>query len=312
MNSIAMKARAKINLYLDVLARRDDGYHDLIMIMQSLALYDSIFIKKVHKPNYLKLVTNLPWLPCDERNLAHKAASYLIKRFNISDGIFIELHKVIPASAGLGGGSADCAAVLVGMRNLFDLPMSNDDLIEIGLQFGADVPFCVKRGCALAEGIGDRLTALPPAPAAHVLLVRPPVPVSTAEIFRSYAKDDAAHNKSERHGDVNELQKSISRNDFHTMASQLYNALEPITAKKHPIILDIKSELIQLGAAGAMMSGSGPTVFGLFDNFAQADAAKGAIKEAHPNFTEVFLTKFYNTNAESGRNSRQRNGITHL
>ena len=284
-----MRARAKINLYLDVLSKREDSYHELSTIMQSLAIYDGIYIKKIYKPNYLKLVSNLSWLPCDERNLVHQAASYMIKRFDVKEGIFIELKKMIPASAGLGGGSADCAATLVGIRNLFNLPIKDSELVEIGARFGADVPFCLMRGCCLATGIGEKLQRLPSMPHAYVLLVRPPVAVSTPEVFRDFSID----NKS-RPTDLDELIKSIGDKNLKGVTNNLYNALEENVCKKYPIISAVKAKLIKHGAAGALMSGSGPTVFGIFERRNAGFAAMHSIKSAYPEFSEVFLTTFYN------------------
>jgi len=291
MDQTYLRARAKINLFLDILGKREDGYHELVTIMQSLMLYDGLHVKKIHKPGYLKMICNLPWLPCDEKNLAYRAAQYMIGQYGISEGVFLELRKAIPASAGLGGGSADCAAALVGMRNLFGLPVSNAELIEIGAKFGADVPFCLMRGTVLAQGIGERLTRLPPAPFSYVVLVKPPIAVSTAEIFRTYRHEDKPPAP-----DIMIMQNSIRNQDYDSMAANMYNALEHVTIARHPIIAEIKGELLDLGADGAMMSGSGPTVFGIFDTRQKALAAMRAMKAAYPDYNEIFLTRFYTTN----------------
>jgi len=291
MEIINIKARAKINLYLDVLGRRDDGYHDVSGIMQSIALFDEITIKKVYKPDYLKLVNNLSWLPNDERNLAYQAAKYLIENFGgeqgINAGIFIELNKTIPASAGLGGGSADCAAVLVGVRNLFRLPISNEQLQKIGARFGADVPFCIMRGCAIASGIGDLLAPLPAPPFCFVLLVRPNILVSTGDIFRSLIPAPPPERTAAK------MAQAIKNKSYSGMLAQMHNTLEATTAQAYPIIREIKSALMAQGADAAMMSGSGPTVFGLFKRHHAANAALKAIKALYPDFNEIFLTKFY-------------------
>lgn len=258
MNYMYLKARAKINIFLDVLGKREDGYHELKTIMQTINLYDNIFVKKIPECE-LKLKCNLPWLPLDERNLIHKAASLLIKNYNIKDGIFIELTKNIPVAAGLAGGSADCAATLIGIRNIFNLNISNIELMKIGKTLGADVPYCIMRGTALAEGIGEKLKRISPFPNVYVLIVKPPINVSTASVFKKL--DDKVVNT---HPNIQNMIKNIEYNDINKISHKLYNVLETVTIEDYPIIAEIKNSMINYGAIGSLMSGSGPTVFGFY------------------------------------------------
>jgi len=290
MEQIYMRARAKINLALDITGVRTDRYHEISTVMQCIALYDSLHIKKVYKPDYLKLVNNLAWLPNDERNLAYRAAKYLKDRFAIEDGIFINIEKAIPASAGLGGGSADCAAALLGIRDLFRLPINNEEIRVLSVQFGADVPFCVMRGCAHATGIGEVLTPLPPVPHMHIVLVKPPVIVSTEDVFRGFDLNAvAAHDRP----DMERVIHGIKNCDLTEICAGMANVLESVTAREYPIIDELKGFLMDRGAEAAMMTGSGPTVFGIFkDNAAATDAAK-ALQSVYSDFDEIFVTRPY-------------------
>ncbi|MDR2167002.1 MAG: 4-(cytidine 5'-diphospho)-2-C-methyl-D-erythritol kinase [Clostridiales bacterium] len=286
MEEINIKAAAKINLALDIKNKRDDGYHEVATIMHSTALFDNLFIKKVYKPDYLKVVSNIVWLPTDDKNLAYRAAEYLKARFAVETGIFVNLTKNIPVSAGLGGGSANCAAALKGVRNLFKLPLTDADLAELGAKFGADVPFCVKGGAALATGIGEKLTPLRKLPFCHILLVKPPVIVSTEEVFRDF---DPA--KVKARPDIEKLVYFLENKDLSGLAANMVNVLESVTAAQNPIIYAIKEEIMALGALGAAMTGSGPTVFGIFERRESAERAMAVIKAKYPDFTEIFLTK---------------------
>jgi 4-diphosphocytidyl-2-C-methyl-D-erythritol kinase len=287
MEQITVKARAKINVALDVVGKRADGYHELKTVMQTLYLHDVVTIKKVRKENYLKLSCSKDWLPTDERNLAYRAADYMLKTYGLDSGVYIELEKNIPVAAGLAGGSSDCAAVLVGMRNLYNLPLSLNDLAETGVRFGADVPYCVKRGTMLAEGIGERLTRLPPFPDAHVLLVKPPVSVSTAEVFGEYVLEN-------RRIEFDGLLKFIAEKNLCGICSMMENALESVTARKFGIITDIKETMAQNGALGCLMSGSGPTVFGLFDGTEDVRKAANAVRARFPEIKDIIPTRIFN------------------
>ena len=285
-NHLYIKARAKINLALDITGKRDDGYHEISTIMQSIELCDGIYLKKVYKPNYLKLVSTAKWLPTNERNLAYQAANYLKKRFNIDEGVFINIEKNIPSSAGLGGGSADCAATLVGMRNLFNLPLTNKDLAELSVQFGADVPFCIIKGCAHAKGIGEILRPIHSLPNMYIVLIKPGIFVSTAEIFK-----ELNLTKLGKRPDIERMIYALKHKDIKGIALSMGNVLESVTTRKHPIIAEIKDFLMNKGAFAAMMTGSGSTVFGLFVSPQNAYKAANAAKKAYPDFREIFITK---------------------
>lgn len=289
MNHIILKAQAKINLALDVTGKRPDGYHTLRTVMQSVALCDSVYIKKINKPGYLKVVTSVPYLPADERNIAYKAANLLIKRYNLTEGVFIKLEKRIPVSAGLAGGSADCSAVLSGMKRLFNLTISRRELMSIGLELGADVPFCLARGTALAEGVGEELTKLRPMPKAWILLVKPAAIVSTAEVFKAFVPNDTVTRP-----DIDRLIECIAKGDLPGIGAHMANALESVTAKLHPVIGELKALMLSNGALGAVMSGSGPTVVGLFAGRQAVMTAQAAVRLRYPNFTDVISTQTYN------------------
>ena len=271
-NSVSLRSCAKINLALNVTEKRTDGYHNLETIMQPIALFDDIKIKRIDKPEYFKLVTNLPYLPTDGRNIAVKAATALMGRFEIKQGIFISVEKRIPISAGLGGGSSNGACVLLGLKKLFDLPISEAELNEIALKLGADVPFFLHNKTMLAEGVGEILTEVKKPPEAYYLLVKPDFPVSTAEIFGELSAVDAVH------PDVGEILNKIEAGDLAGMCRAMGNSLEGVTMKKHPIIGRIKEAMMNYGALGALMSGSGPTVFGVFSEKSAAVEVKKKIE----------------------------------
>ena len=275
-------AHAKINLSLDILSRRPDGYHDVRMIMQSLKLADRIALQKTDEAGII-LETDAPDIPKDDRNLCVKAAGLLFRRFSLPGGIRIDLKKHIPAAAGLAGGSSDAAAVLHGMRELYQLPLSDMELIEEGKKIGADVPFCILGGTALSEGIGEQLTRISAVLPFTVLLVKPPVSVSTKEIYEAFDRTAP----SER-PDTEGMLLALQTGNAAGIAGRLVNVLEPVTAAMHPEIRQIRETLLCLGAAGARMSGSGPTVFGLFKEKAAAADAEKTVRELFPDaFTAV-------------------------
>lgn len=289
LDEIRLKARAKINLTLDVTGRRTDGYHTIKMIMQTIALYDGVYMKKIKKPG-IRLKSNLNWLPADERNLAYKAAQMIKEEFHIEHGIFIELNKRIPVAAGLAGGSTDCAAVLVGMNRLFGLHLSKENLMEYGLRMGADVPYCIMRGTALAQGIGEELTPIrPECPFCYVVLVKIPVSVSTAFVYQHLSLEQL-----KKHPDTDKMIKAIQNQDLDTIAGGLCNVLETVTIPLHSRIGEIKKRLIELGALGSLMSGSGPTVFGLFREQETAKTAAARLKE-ELDIRDVIVTAIYHT-----------------
>jgi len=287
---INLRAHAKINFALDVLNKRDDEYHNIKTVMQTLWLHDAILIRRIDKFPY-KFICDVRHVPTDERNIVNKAAKLIIENYNIKDGVFIKLTKRIPVAAGLGGGSADCAATLVGMRKLFNLKITNNELMEIGKSLGADVPFCIKRGSVVAEGIGEILTSI--VNKGHretfIVLIRPPVYVSTKDVFAEF--DISRINTRP---DFNGIVNALASGNAASLSSKLCNSLEDVTIKKYPIIAEIKEELLKNGALGALMSGSGPTVFGIFDNKQVALDAMRKTRQKNPKIRESFLTTMYN------------------
>ena len=292
MKEIRLKARAKINLTLDVTGKREDGYHLLETIMQTVVLYDGIYMKKLEKPE-IKLKTNLHWLPTDERNLAWKAANLMRETYGIEEGVFIEIDKRIPVAAGLAGGSTDCAAVLVGMNRLFDLHLSQKKLEELAGKLGSDIPYCVRRGTVLCEGVGEIMTDVEhPCPDCHVVLAKLPVSVSTVSVYKGLKWDQV-----EEHPDTEAMLKAMEEKDVAKMGELLCNVLETVTIEMHPTIAKIKNRLMELGAEGALMSGSGPTVFALFKERDKARKAAAQVKKEFE-LKDSVATRIYHTARE--------------
>lgn len=289
MDKIQLKALAKINLGLDVLRRREDGYHEVKMIMQTINLYDELEIRKVKHPG-IQVKTNLYYLPTNENNLVYKAAKLLMDEFRIRDGLSIQLQKKIPVAAGMAGGSSDGAAVLWGMNQLYGLGLSRRALMERGVRLGADVPYCVLRGTALAEGIGERLKTLPSMPKCYLLIAKPGISVSTRFVYENLHANDL---RREQHPDVDAMIGALEKKDLALLASRMGNVLEEVTIPAHPVIQEIKTCMLEAGALGAMMSGSGPTVFGIFENQARARKAFRAVKGARL-ARQIYLTVPYN------------------
>ena len=287
MKSVVIKARAKINITLDVTGRRDDGYHFVKMLMQTIALYDTVTVKKVPKKG-IWVSCDVRWVPCDERNLAYKAAKLIMDNFDIYGGVAINIHKRIPVSAGLAGGSTDCAAVLKAMNMLFELGLSQKELMDLGFKLGSDVPFCVMEGTALAEGLGEKLTPVAPCPGMDIVLVKLPVSVSTATVYKMLDSEEMTF-----HPDTERAVAAIKNGDKAAIAESLSNVLEPVTAKMHPRIKDIKAELIKNGALGALMSGSGPTVYGIFEDKRTACRVADRIR-SRMNIKSVIVTRTEN------------------
>ena len=273
MEKIDLKALGKINLGLDVLGRRENGYHDVRMVMQTIYLYDQIRIEKAKEPG-IQIYTNLFYLPVNENNLAYRAADLLMKEFGIKEGVKITLDKHIPVAAGMAGGSSNAAAVLYGINRMFSLGLTQKELMVRGVSLGADVPYCIMRGTVLAEGIGEVLTPLAAMPRCYVLIAKPPISVSTKVV---YEKLDS--HKIEVHPDIDGIIDGLKLHDLRKVAACMGNVLENVTIEEYPVIEDIKKIMIREGALNAMMSGSGPTVFGLFDDKRRARQAAFGIKE---------------------------------
>ena len=287
MNKIELKALGKINLGLDVLGRRENGYHDVRMVMQTLYLYDQITITKKEKPG-IELKTNLFYLPVDENNLAYRAAKLLMDEFGIEEGVSIYLDKHIPVAAGMAGGSSNAAAVLFGINRMFDLGLSQQELMDRGVTLGADVPYCIMRGTVLAEGIGEILTPLPALPKCYVLIAKPPISVSTKLV---YEKLDS--HEIEDHPDIDGILAGLEAQDIEKVAACMGNVLEKVTIEEYPVIEDIKNVMKEEGALNAMMSGSGPTVFGIFDNKHLARKAADKIRKMEL-AKQVYVTNVHN------------------
>ena len=273
MKQIELKALAKINLGLDVLGRRENGYHDVRMVMQSIYLYDEVKLEKTAEQG-ITVVSNLSFLPTGDGNIAYKAARLLKEEFQITEGIKITLNKHIPVAAGLAGGSSNAAAVLFGMNRMFRLGLSQKELMERGVRLGADVPYCIMRGTVLAEGIGEKLSVLPAMPKCTVLIAKPPVSVSTKVVYEALDAKEITE-----HPDIDGIIKGLKNNSLKEVAACMGNVLEDVTIPKHPVIKQIKQEMKSAGALNAMMSGSGPTVFGLFESRAAAREAQRRIRE---------------------------------
>lgn len=292
MNQIELKALAKINLGLDVLGKRENGYHDVRMIMQSIYLYDEVKIEKKDTPE-IEVVSNLNFLPTGEDNIAYKAARLLQEEFKISDGVKITLKKHIPVAAGLAGGSSNAAAVLFGMNRMFRLGLSQKSLMERGVKLGADVPYCIMRGTVLAEGIGEELHKLSAMPKCTVLIAKPPVSVSTKTVYEALDSKEITE-----HPDIDGIIEGLERQDLKKIAGCMGNVLEDVTIPMHPVIDEIKQVMKECGALGAMMSGSGPTVFGLFESRAGARDAQRRIRE------KALTRQVYVTNIHSVRRNQ--------
>lgn len=276
-------AYAKINLSLDVTGRRADGYHEVCMVMQTVRLADELTFERTEEPG-IYLTCNDPSIPCDERNLVWQAADMLLRRRD-AGGIRIHLEKHIPHAAGLAGGSSDAAATLRAVNDIFDMGLTDEELCHCGVRIGADVPYCIMGGTALAKGIGEKLTVLSPMPACAIVLARPDVDVPTGKVYRDL---DALPSYS--HPDVRAQVESLQRADLDGVVKRLGNVLETVTAADHPEIGQIERELMEQGALGALMSGSGATVFGIFRDRQTAEKAAACVKNAGP-AVDVFVTE---------------------
>lgn len=289
MDKIQLKALAKINLGLDVLRRREDGYHEVKMIMQTIGLHDDLEIRKT-KTSGIQVKTNLYYLPTNENNLVYKAAKLLMDEFQIQDGVSIQLKKRIPVAAGMAGGSSDGAAVLWGINQMYGLGLSMQALMERGVRLGADVPYCIQRGTALAEGIGEKLSVLPPMPKCTILIAKPGISVSTKFVYENLHANDL---KPEQHPNVDSMIEAMRQKDLGLLCSRMGNVLETVTIPAYPVINEIKRTMMDNGAIGSMMSGSGPTVFGIFDSPSAAKQAMKAVRAAKL-AKQICLTTPYN------------------
>ena len=263
---------AKINLGLDVLGKREDGYHEVRMIMQTIRMYDILDIRKKKKPGIV-LTTNLPFIPTDRKNLVYKAAEMLMEEFGVEEGLSIKLCKFIPVAAGMAGGSSDAAAAFIGVNRMFRLGLTEEQLMERAVKVGADVPYCIMRGTALAEGIGEKLTRLPKVPKCYVLVGKPGINVSTKTAYENLNLAGIG-----KHPDIDGMLECLKEKDLTGICDRLENVLETVTIKEYPIIEKVKKHLMDQGAKGALMSGSGPTIFAIFEDKKTADDAMESLR----------------------------------
>lgn len=284
---IRQKAYAKINLGLDVLRRRPDGYHEVKMIMQTVDICDDLTFEKREEPGIGFLIEGSDLL-ADENNLVYRAAALLMGRRQIREGVSITLQKRIPIAAGMAGGSADAAAALRGLNELFEMGYSVEELKEIGVALGADIPYCVQGGTMLSEGIGEILTPLPEPPACHLVIAKPDIDVSTAFVYGHLQADRLPF-----HPDIDGMAAALAAGDLKGITDRMGNVLETVTVEEYPVIDKLKRRMCKLGAENALMSGSGPTVFGIYKEEETAEKAAAAIKEEET-ACAVFVTAFWN------------------
>ena len=284
---VTVEANAKINLTLDILGKRPDGFHEVAMVMQTIGLHDTLVMEKTERD--IKLSINVPWLKADEKNLAWRAAELIRQEYGLEGGVRIELTKRIPVAAGLAGGSADAAAVLKGMNDLYGLQLDEEKLCELGARLGSDIPFCIMGGTMLATGRGEVLTRLSDMPETWVVLAKPRISVSTAWAYQNYDEQGA-----ERHPDNEAIKQAIARGNRKAVAGLLCNVLESVTIKKYDVIAEYKQMMLDKGAMASMMSGSGPTVFGLAKSREQAEAIADVLRQ-NTN-ADVFVTRTFQMN----------------
>lgn len=257
---LSVKAPAKINLSLDVLYKRPDGYHEVKMVMTTIDLADRIELVPLPGEDAIRIVSQNRFVPDDCRNLAYQAAKLLKETFSIREGVAISITKHIPVAAGLAGGSSDAAATLRGLNKLWGLGLSVHELARLGAQIGSDVAFCVYGGTAIATGRGEIITPISSPPPCWVVLAKPPIGVSTAEVYRNLQLEHVSH------PDVDAMVKAIERQDYAALCRSVGNVLEEVTLKKYPEVAHIKEQMKRFGADAVLMSGSGPTVFGLIEH----------------------------------------------
>lgn len=288
MDKMQCEARAKINLGLDICGRLENGYHIVKMVMQTVDIYDVLEFKKRKEPDIILSVDSHDTLGDIANNLIFKAAKLMVEHFSIKEGIEISLKKNIPVAAGMAGGSTDAAATMIAMNELFELGQTKEQLMELAVRLGADIPFCIMGGTALAEGIGEELTRLPAPPKAYLLIAKPPVMVSTKEVYERLDSKEITS-----HPDIDGIINALEEGSLTGITDRLGNVLETVTIELYPVIEEIKSFMKEHGAINALMSGSGPTVFGIFEEEEIAQEAAKALK-ATKMATQIQVTEFYN------------------
>ena len=287
MDSIRLKARAKINLGLDVLGKREDGYHEVRMVMQTIGIYDRLILTKIPEEE-IRITSNLAFLPVNENNLIYKAIKLLKDEYHFPGGVSVDLNKFIPVAAGMAGGSTDAASTMFGVNRLFGLNLSMGKMMELGVRLGADVPYCVMRGTALAEGIGEKLTRITPVPHMWILIAKPQINVSTRLVYEQLDMGGI-----QKHPDIDGIIRAIEAQDVVRIAQSMGNVLENVTVPLYPGIETIKQDMLSHGAINAMMSGSGPTVFGIFPD-EQTTLACQAFLKKKGDARQVYITENFN------------------
>lgn len=287
MDSIRLKARAKINLGLDVLGKREDGYHEVRMVMQTIGIYDRLILTKIPEEE-IRITSNLAFLPVNENNLIYKAIKLLKDEYHFPGGVSVDLNKFIPVAAGMAGGSTDAASTMFGVNRLFGLNLSMGKMMELGVRLGADVPYCVMRGTALAEGIGEKLTRITPVPHMWILIAKPQINVSTRLVYEQLDMGGI-----QKHPDIDGIVRAIEAQDVVRIAQSMGNVLENVTVPLYPVIETIKQDMLSHGAINAMMSGSGPTVFGIFPD-EQTTLACQAFLKKKGDARQVYITENFN------------------
>lgn len=288
MEKLEYKARAKVNLGLDVCGRLENGYHEVRMVMQTVDIYDELVFKKRQDPDIILAVDSQDALGDISKNLIFRAAKLMKEYYSIKEGIEIYLKKNIPVAAGMAGGSTDAAATMLAMNELFALGRTKEELMELAVRLGADIPFCIMGGTVLAEGIGEKLTVLPAPQDAVILIAKPDIMVSTKDVYENLHLE-----KIEKHPDIDGMIQALETKSLKGVTDRMENVLETVTTELYPIIEEIKDFMEAHGAVKALMSGSGPTVFGIFTDEAQAKQAAEALKEAKQ-LKQIMLTGFYN------------------
>ena len=287
MDSIRLKARAKINLGLDVLGKREDGYHEVRMVMQTIGIYDRLILTKIPEEE-IRITSNLAFLPVNENNLIYKAIKLLKDEYLFPGGVSVDLNKFIPVAAGMAGGSTDAASTMFGVNRLFGLNLSIGKMMELGVRLGADVPYCVMRGTALAEGIGEKLTRITPVPHMWILIAKPQINVSTRLVYEQLDMGGI-----QKHPDIDGIIRAIEAQDVVRIAQSMGNVLENVTVPLYPVIETIKQDMLSHGAINAMMSGSGPTVFGIFPDEQPTLACQAFLKKKG-DARQVYITENFN------------------
>lgn len=286
MDSIWINAPAKINIGLDVIRCREDGYHEVKMIMQSIRLFDRLTLTRSDTPG-IRMTTNLSFLPVNRDNLVFRSAELLMDEFGIGGGLTIHLEKRIPVAAGMAGGSTDAASCMLAMNDLYQLGLSKRQLMKRGVTLGADIPYCILKGTALSEGIGEKLSTIPRTPDCFILIAKPGIHVSTRFVYSNLVLDE-----NTPHPDIDRMIRAMGQRDLHGLCRHLGNVLETVTIPAHPEIAVIKDCMLENGALGSLMSGSGPTVFGIYDDLDKAKAAKEKCRGL-PFKCFVFVTDLY-------------------